>query len=181
MEVKGAAVAAIPSFIHEKFGEAGFDQWLRAISSEANKVYESPVLVGTWYSLKAVAIDPVAKACELFYFGNLRGAWDFGRFTAEYGLKGVFAMFVDPESPEVLIERGGIIISAYFNPSPVLAIESSEGHALVKIKEFPEVDELLELYVGGWIERALEMSGCEDVRVKITSSLSKGDPSTGCG
>jgi hypothetical protein len=89
MEVKGTAVASIPKFIQEKFGDAGFSKWLDNLTPEAKHVYEQAILPSKWYPLKEILIEPTMQVCKTFYGGNLKGAWESGRFSTSHGLTGV--------------------------------------------------------------------------------------------
>ena len=57
-------------------------------------------------------------------------------------------------------------------------IEKEEKRVVLHIKEFPELERLVELRICGWIERALEISGSKSVNVRITKSLTKQDAVT---
>jgi hypothetical protein len=41
---------------------------------------------------------------------------------------------------------------------------------------FSDMDRLLEIRIEGWMERALEISGGKQPHIKITKSLTAGDP-----
>ncbi len=178
MQVKGTAVASIPIFIREKFGEEGFKRWLDSISPEASKVYSSSILVSSWYPLKEILVEPSANICKLFYNGNLSGVWECGRFSAEYGLRGIYKIFVKFGSPGFLIKRASIILPTYYKPSAIEVIENTRDYAILHITQFPEINKLIEFRIAGWMEHALEISGCKDVEIKITKSLTEGDPYT---
>jgi hypothetical protein len=178
MDMKGTGVAPTGIFVRETFGDDGFAHWLDSLSAEARDVYSSPVLAGSWYSVKQIVSEPVRGMCGLFYSGDLKGSWDCGRFTAEYGLKGIYEMFVQGGSPEQLIKHGEIVMAAYYRPTPGIHIESSKGSGVLSLTDFPDLDDVMELHVGGWIERALELSGCKDVKVRIARSLARGDTLT---
>jgi len=46
------------------------------------------------------------------------------------------------------------------------------------ILKFDEPDEAIEYNIGGWIERALEISGVKNVKVEIPKSLAHNDSYT---
>ena len=46
MKVKGSAVATLPLFIKENFGEDGFQRWFASLSSEAQEVYNKNICTG---------------------------------------------------------------------------------------------------------------------------------------
>jgi len=86
MEVKGTAVASIPKFIEDKFGADGLKRWLESLNADANYVYSVNILPGKWYSLYEILVEPTRQLCNVFYGGNMKGAWETGRFNALYGL-----------------------------------------------------------------------------------------------
>ena len=178
MEIKGTGVIATKVFVQENFGEDGFDRWLESLAPEAQKVYSSQVLAGSWYPLKDIVAEPVRKICDIFYGRDLKGAWEAGRFSAEYGLKGIYELFLQEGSVTHLIENGSLVIAAYYQPSPQVDIESSDRSGVLRITNYPEMCEIMELHMGGWVERALELTGCKGVSVNILQSLNRGDSCT---
>ncbi len=178
MEVKGTAINSIPEFILGKFGKEGLNQWLNALSEGARKIYGGAILAGNWYPIKEIMVEPTRKMCELFYRGDLKGAREGGRFSAEKGLKGVYRIFVKLGSPEFLIRRASAIFTSYYQPSEMKVVAQEDRKAVVHITKFSEPSALIENRIAGWMEKALEISGCKNVRILITQSLSKGAPYT---
>jgi hypothetical protein len=178
MDVKGTAINSIPEFIVKKFGKEGFNQWLAAINEKARKVYEGNVLAGNWYPMKEVMVEPTRMMCELFYHGDVKGAREGGRYSAELGLKGVYRIFVKFGSPEFLIRKASAIFTSYYQPSEMKVVAQEDKKAVVHITQFSEASSLVENRIAGWMERALEISGCKNVKILITQSLAKGAPYT---
>jgi len=178
MDVKGTAIAAIPGFIVKKFGKKGLDRWLAAINEKARKGYESHILVGNWYPIKEFMLEPTQKMCDLFYQGDVRGAREGGRYSAELALKGIYRIFVKFGSPEFLIRRASNAFTSYYQPSEIEVVSQEDKKAILHIIKFPEASSLVENRIAGWIEGALEISGCKNVKVLITQSLAKGAPYT---
>jgi len=178
MEVKGTAINSIPEFIVKKFGKEGFNQWLAAINEKARKVYEGHILAGNWYPMKEIMLEPTKIMCELFYHGDLKGAREGGRYSAELGLKGVYRLFVKLGSPEFLIRRASTIFTSYYHPSEMKVVAEEDKKAVMHITKFSEASSLVENRIAGWMERALEISGCKNVKILITQSLAKGGPYT---
>jgi len=57
-------------------------------------------------------------------------------------------------------------------------VENVPGKCRVHITKFEEPDAYVEQRIGGWIERAIEISGAKSCRVNLAQSLAKGDPLT---
>ncbi|MFC1528556.1 hypothetical protein ACFL5B_01460 [Candidatus Latescibacterota bacterium] len=178
MEVKGEAVLSLPLFILKKFGSKGYNQWLESISPEAKKVYSKPIHKSDWFPLKEVVVEPTRKICELFFNNSKRGAWEGGRYSAEYGLKGIYKVLVKLATPQILIKKAGPILASYYNSGSLEVAESSKNHVVIRITNFSEMDKIIEYRLGGWMERAIEICGCKNVTVRITKSLTENDPFT---
>jgi len=176
MEVKGAAIITVPLFIKGRFGEGGLSQWVNALTPEARKVYPASVLVSSWYPLKEFLIEPIRKMCDLFYAGDLKGARESGRFSADYSLKGIYKIFVKLGSPEFMLRRAGTILPIYYTPSEMKVVECRKGQGIMQITKFQNMDQALEIRIAGWMERAIEISGGKQPNIKITRSLTAGDP-----
>jgi len=176
LEVKGAAIITIPLFIKERFGEGGSNQWINALTPGARKIYPASVLVSSWYPLKEFLIEPIRKMCDLFYAGDLKGARESGRFSADYSLKGIYKIFVKLGSPEFMLRRAGTILPIYYTPSEMKVVECRKGGGMMQITKFPDMDRVLEIRIAGWMERAIEISGGKQPDIKITKSLTMGDP-----
>ena len=75
-----------------------------------------------------------------------------------------------------MIQRTSTIFSSYYRPSQMRIKSLADKRAVVQIVEFPEPSDLVEARISGWIERALTISGCEEVQCLFTSSLTRNDP-----
>lgn len=174
MEVKGLSVASTPAFVQHSFGSR-FNEWIDSLSSESREIMSNCILASNWYPLQEAFIEPTRKICDLFYGGRDKGAWEVGRYSADIALKGIYKLFVKLGSPEFLIKRASKVMSTYYRPSELIVHEMSSGKAKVHIVKFPEANRFIELRIAGWMERAMEISGCRHVDIKITRSLAKGD------
>lgn len=101
-----------------------------------------------------------------------------GRYSAESVLKGIYKLYVKLGSPKHLIDRASRVFAAYFQPSDILVVKSKENFLCVHITFFPDADEAVEYNIAGWMERALEISGCKNIKVEITQSLARKDDVT---
>jgi len=178
MEVKGSSVSSVPEFVRVQYGDR-FDEWLNALSEESRKIMQEQIIPAiSWYPIKPGLIEPTQKICELFYANDEKGAWEAGRFSAEKGLSGVYKMFVKLGSPKFIIGRAATIFASYYKPSRMEVVHQSENKIVLHIIEFPELERVVELRIGGWIERALEISGSKSIDVELTQSLTRQDPVT---
>ena len=178
-EVKGRVLKSIQKFIIKKFGKEGFDRWLDAISVEAYTIYAQPIDTNEWYPLKTALIDPMANVAQLFYKWDLKeAAWEFGRYAADFGLKGPYKALVKITSAKTMIYKSGDLLATYYRPCKAEVITFEDGRSVVRIKEFTDMDKTTEYRIAGWVQRGLEINGCKEVKVEITRSLTTFDPYT---
>jgi len=178
MQVKGTAVIPMPAFVKATFGEPGLQRWLGALEPEARALFQGTVMAGAWYDFAKYAVDPTLRICDTFYGGSVQGAFELGRFSADYALRGIYKVFVRLGSPEFTIKQGSGILPKYYDPSKIIVPEVGSGRAVMQITEFPEMHEVVEQRIAGWMTRALELSGAKEGRVAITSTLRKKQPCT---
>lgn len=177
MEVKGTAVRPTPLFVRQRFKDR-FDEWLDGLSEISRKVMSDKISTEAWYELEEAMVEPTRRICDLFFGGESKGAWEVGRFSADYSLWGLYRLFIKIGSPQHLVEKATQIFSTYYRPSRMEIAERGLNYAAARILEFAEPNILVEMRIGGWIERALEISGCTDVHSKVTHSLACGDQYT---
>lgn len=176
MEAKGGVIASVPKFVKSTFGEPALKQWLEALSPEAAELLSGNIVASSWYPVDKMLVEPTQKICELFYRGDMEGAWESGRFSANDGLKGIYRIFVAIGTPYYIIKKAAIILPTFYKPSTIEVADIGDKAVTLHITEFPEPHPVLDARIGGWIECALEICGCKDVVVTMPKLMSKGDP-----
>jgi hypothetical protein len=177
-EVKGTAVSVTPEYVKARYGESGRKRWLESLSPEAQAIFSRTIYPNLWFPLEFGFVEPTRKVCELFHGGRPLGAIDVGRFSADSALRGIYKFFVRLGSPEALMERASSVFATYYRPCRMEGIPLGKRKIALRISDFPEIHALVEARIEGWIHRALEISGCQDVQVTVTASLTRGDPCT---
>lgn len=167
-KVSGLAVQTLPNFLKTKFGDDGYRRWFDSLSPLAKTIYEKPVTITEWFAIPDSYIEPMKLMCKMFYNGKERGAWEIGRYSAEYALKGVLKVFLKLGSVNFFIKRAAAVIPNYYNPCTIDVVENGHGKAVMRLKGFEDNHLLIENRIGGWMERALEISGCKMRTVTIS-------------
>lgn len=176
MSVKGPAIAVLPLFTRERFGQKGLDTWLEAISLQARQVYTSQILPSEWYPIEETYLHPTKVLCDLFYGGDPAGAREIGAYSADYALKGVYKAFVKITSVKFFVSRTASILQTYYRPCTAQVVLSEPKRAALQMHEFPKPSTYAEMRIAGWTQRAFEIHGCRNARVEVTRSLARGDP-----
>jgi hypothetical protein len=175
MEIKGISVKSIPDFVQKNYS-LRYNEWLDELPNESKKIMKGYIFVNNWYPLNESLTIPIKTIARMFYENDIRKtAWTMGRFSAQVALTGVYKLFVQFGSPNFIIDRASRVMSSYFQPSELLVVESSKNYMRVHITLFSDIDEAVEYNIAGWIEKALEISGCRNIQIEISKSLTKGD------
>lgn len=177
MEVKGVAVKSIRLFVEKKAPES-YNVWLNSLSEKSRYIMSGRIIDGAWYDMQDAVVEPTEKICQYIYNGSDKGAWESGKFSAEVGLKGIYSFFIKISSPEFMLNRASNILTTYWRPSEIMVEKIDAKKASLRMIKFGESNNLVELRIGGWIEKAMELCGCKNVNVTITKSLAKGDKVT---
>jgi hypothetical protein len=177
LEAKGTAIRSTPVFVSQRF-PARYREWLDAMSEPARQIVSNPILVNQWYPLRDAFVEPTRAMCDLFFDGRLAGAWEAGRFSADLALKGLLKLFVKVGTPSFLMSRTSVLFSLYYRPMEAHLEEGGSRRAVIQVTRFADPHAAVEHRMGGWMQRALEINGCKEVRLEVTRSLARGDALT---
>ncbi len=174
MRTKGTTVKSIQNFVKDKWPNK-YNDWLENLPPESRKVLEGTILATQWYPLKEGAVLPTYHL-KMFYDNNsLKAAWEAGRHSAESSLTGVYKIFVKLANPGYIIKRASKIMATYYENAILETGETTKNSVALNITKFEDLDKMIEHRIAGWIEKALELSGCKDIKIRITKSMTKGD------
>lgn len=177
MEAKGVGVLSLQEYVKQQHRDR-YEEWLNELPPASRDVMGSRILPSSWYSMRSGMIAPMECMVSLFHRGKIERARKVGRFGAEYALSGFYKLLVRVGTPGMLIGRSAHYMSLYYRPSTIDVVKNDKREAVIRISRWPEPSDALEISMCGWIERALEISGCRGVSVKREGSLAWGDPQT---
>lgn len=177
MKTKGTTVKSIHSFVKEKWPN-NYPDWLDNLPEKSKEIMSSAILATAWYPIKEGAVLPTYHLKMFFDDDPLKAAWAAGRYSAEATLTGVYKIFVKVANPGYIIKRASKIMSTYYENAILERGEATDKSVVLIITKFEDLDQMIEYRIAGWIEKSLELSGCEDIKVKITKSITKGDAVT---
>ncbi len=139
MQAKGTAISSLPVFIKSKFGDIEYRAWLDSLPPKSKEIYEGHILATTWYDIRDSLSVPLKSMCDMFYHGDVKGAWESGMQSAEFGMRGVYSIMAKG-SPEDNIKKTEKALALYYTPSSAKVIEAVAGKGLIRITEFPDMD-----------------------------------------
>ncbi len=177
MEIKGTAIKSIIGYV-EKNHPAKFPDWFNSLTDESKNAINTVVTSG-WYGMNEGAVEPTKKIGALLFNNDFKkAAIESGRYSAEIALHGVYKLYVKISKPGHIIERASRILPAYYRPSHMETSERTTNSVKLIMSDFDEPSDIIEFRIIGWIEKALEISGCREVDVQIIESMSKGSEKT---
>lgn len=173
MEIKGTAVKSIPEFVQKNF-PLQQNEWINILPESSKKIMNGLIFTSNWYPIQDGLIVPMKTISKVYYNGDdAKTAKLMGRFHAESALSGIYKFFIQFGSPKYIMERAGRVFSTYFRPSEIVVINATKNGLVLHITKFPEPDEIIDHDILGWMELALEKSGCKGIKIDITKSLAK--------
>lgn len=175
MEIKGSAVRSTIDFVKKYYPE-DYTKWFNSLDKPTQDIFVN-ISVSTWYHID-ILIKPTQKILELFYNDDIKGAYEIGRFSADYGLNGLYKFFIKFGSPSYIISKSANVFGAYYRDAIMTVISKTPNSVVVDISNFTEYHKIIEQRIIGWIEKALELSGCKNLETNIVKSLCSGDNST---
>jgi hypothetical protein len=166
MEVKGAAVLAIKEFVKTNY-ESEYNVWFDSLESKSKSIYEGPIDATKWYPVKDAAVNPTEMLGKCFFKGDInKGAWESGRYSAQKALTGIYKIFVKASSPAYIIQRASRVFATYYRPCKMQLVSSEPKKCIVEISQMDK-SLVVEQRILGWIEKALEISGCKNIQLEI--------------
>jgi len=174
MEVKGVAVKSTIEFAKQKF-TTNYNDWLNNLPEESSSILTGNISNTKWYSFKYAQLIPTDSIIDNFYSSKIDGAKEIGRYSAEVGLQGILKYFVKLGSPNFIINRATKVFKTYYKNSHIEVVSSTKTSVILKITDFNELDKFTEARISGWMEKALEISGCKNVKANIVNSIADGD------
>ncbi len=178
-ESKGTDLRSLKQFVMDNFGHEGFQRWYDELSPQAQEYYDPASLTAIrpsdWYPSVEGLLIPMEVMCDVLYDGDLRaGCWAFGRFSADFGLTGVYRLLLRHGPANLMLSQAPKIMSMYMRPGYVKIGDTTDFTAAMELHDVPPRPSN-DYQVAAFIERTVELINREVESVEITKSISRGD------
>lgn len=152
-----------------------FDEVMAQLPEADRAVWTGLVLAGSWYSFEmSQRLD--GAIAKVLGRGDTRKAFlEMGRASADANLGGVHKAYVRAGNPHHLLSCAPQIYKQYYDKGHRTYEQLSPKSGVLRTFEAEDVTANDCLTVVGWHERAIEMCGGRDVRVKETLCRARGD------
>ena len=152
-----------------------FEQVMQLLPEADRAVWTGLVLPTSWYSFEmSQRLD--AATAKVLGRGDTRKAFlELGRASADANLGGVHKAYVRNGDPHHLLSCAPQIYKQYYDKGNRTYEQLSPTSGVLRTFEAENVTANDCLTVIGWYERAIELSGGSDVRIKETLCRARGD------
>lgn len=169
-EVKGTGLISTRTYVKEKHPER-YNDWFNTLPSDCQLLYDGVISSSDWFDVEKYYYVPLKTIANMFYGGNeQKAAIEVGKFSADFGLKGVYKVFLLVASPQALMNAAKRIISMYFRPVDVEISEINKKAIMLTTTKLHKSSEILDYRTIGWCIKALELVNCKNVTFQKTES-----------
>src|SRR5262245_51289136 len=165
--VKGAAITARLRFVRERFGDAGLQQLIDALSPDHRERIEARVLPQAWVTYEFF-IELCVQADQQFGKGDLGLCFEMGHYAAEVNLPSIYRLFYRFGSPAFVLSKAARLWSLHYDSGVLLAHDDGNGLFRLTIERFEQPHRAHCLSVLGWAKKSIEIgrASCRERREK---------------
>ena len=163
--VKGSAFHSRLSWLLLQGGEAGLRRVQAQVNDEFSQVLAQGIRMADWYSFDwyvelNLALD------RIYGDGDLALVKTLGRHGAEANLTTIYRLFFKVGTVKWILARAARIWGLHYDTGQLLVREFPGKEVELEIANFATPHRVHCLSVQGWVERAVELSGGENVVLK---------------
>jgi uncharacterized protein (TIGR02265 family) len=176
--IKGTLLLARMRYL-QAHGPERVEAVLRRLSPEDQEDLRCMLLPSSWYSLGLLRRFEASIAAVLQHQTERELFLDIGRAAATANLtgRGAQRVYVQPGDPQSLLRHTPSIYASYFSFGHRTYESTGEHSAVVRTtKPFADANAEECLITAGWLARAIEITGGEDVSVVETACGVRGAP-----
>ena len=166
VEVKGTGLISTRTYIKEKYPNQ-YTEWLNKLPAESKGFYSGVIPTTNWFPVKEAYYYPLKAIADMFFEGDMKKAGlDIGDFSASYGLKGVYKVFLMIATPQALMRASKRIIALYYKGVEVDILDVKKKSLVLSATQVCTGNKDMDYRTIGWCVRALELANCKNVQYK---------------
>ncbi len=159
MNVRGYDIVELASFTQEKLGDRWREIFLKSglpISPQSNGWYPITLFCNVIEGIgEALGVDPSNIAKES------------GRYSADKAARGPHRLLFFFASPIFIVKRTNALWGFYHDFGKIVVAPDGASAVRFCLTGCPELPELYRHNIAGWVERAIELAGGKEVRVRV--------------
>ncbi len=170
VEMKGSVIIDSIDAVKKRSGEQAYQSILKALDEETKILFESKISISSWYPLDRF-LNFLELDLKLTAGGNEKELISRSEAIIEKQLKGIYDVFVKPDSPGYILDQLSIINQIYYK-GVLIDIKVKRGNkAVIRYTGFEKKHRLIEFSILGFYKKALEISGARDVKAEFTTKI----------
>ncbi len=174
MNVKGRVVKSISNYIKTNHSSL-FEEWRRSLPESSKEIFSGYINSSSWYLSDEAFIIPIRVMTHIAFKDEKTGARESGKYFAKKTFKGFPGICIKFVSPCSVMNNGCRLLLKSFENCEA-RIEKKDNHNIkLFITKLADPDTIIENWLAGWIEQALEISGCKTIIVSMPYSFTNGD------
>jgi hypothetical protein len=176
-KVKGSAIKATLGYLEKHAGRSGVRDILARMEPKEREVLQGAILVSNWYDFRLLArLMETAEGAVPVPPGSTT-AIEMGRFSADYGLKTLYRVFIKLADPAFVIGKTAQIYATYYDSGNVTLLDLGPREVSCRLVGFEEPNRSFCERILGFMERSIELSGAENVVSTHARCSAHGDES----
>jgi len=173
IKVKGTGLISTRTYMKNQYSK-DYDSWLSRLPEISKKYYSDVIPTTEWFPIKDAYFFPLKTIADMFFSGDMKAAGlDIGRFSADYGLKGVYKVFLMIASPQSLMRAAKRIIALYYKGVTVEIFDIQKKSLVLEATQVCESSKDMDYRTIGWCVRALELANCKNVNYELIQASMK--------
>ncbi len=173
-EVFGTAFLGVLKYIKEHSGKEGMDKIFAEMDPQDQQVFQRRIIAVAQYSYPTF-VSLLRTADRILGSGDLSLCREFGKFAANLDMRAIYSTYRRNAGAKDLARDSTVIWNSYYkNAGRMEPVDFGEDHSLLRILDFPQMDQAHCLLMEGWIEGALMSCGTSMAAVKETACTSTG-------
>ena len=174
LKLKGAAWKPIIAYVTAMFGEEALKRVLDSVSPECYEIAHERVLVNNWYDIHLIE-EFITAADRILGTGDLDIARKMGAYSAEFGIKSVYKIFMKVGTPTFVLKRAPLIWNRYYSRGEAEMRTLQAKQAVLRLTDMGPLSAVTCIRVTGWMETTLRLTGAKNAKVEHVSCPNRGD------
>lgn len=171
--IKGFALRGLLRYLKET--KPGFTRTvLDQLPADVKPVFDRQIVASNMYPYRAFGqlLREIDRAVGR---GDLRKCEEIGDFAARQDISGMFKIMLSVLSPKTTLERSNLFWTKYCDTGKLTLVSSDPKNSVMRLENFPEIDEAHCYLMNGWVGRFATMTGGKDVTVRHNACVHRGD------
>jgi uncharacterized protein (TIGR02265 family) len=173
MKVKGSVLKTRKNFVHDHFGEEGWQAVLEALPEDDQEFWEDIIISSDWYDFDiGERLDK--SIVEVLGKGDERVFEQIGAKSAQKNLTSVHRSFFTPGNPQSFMQKANSVYKLYYDTGYREYKETGITSGVMTTYQAETFSIPDCLTVIGWYKEALRMCGAKNIKVFEESCRARG-------